>query len=100
RFETEKLAAKRVSRFIEKIKPTHVVVCGPATIFHLLPDIPNNLNKYSWVEKYRFGNHKCLVTPAPDFGLALDSGKTQDIESDDEENLAGVYTLNFFCRCV
>lgn len=100
RFETEKLAAKRVSSFIERIKPTHVIVCGPSSIFHLLPNLPNALNKYGWVEKYRFGDHKCLVTPAPDFALALDSGKSQDFEDDGEENLAGVYTLNFFCRCL
>lgn len=101
--KADEIQAQRVKNFIEKVKPTHVFICGAKPSYLLLKDLVDKpLHKMGWVNKLKINGHKCLVTSSVDFTLALEDGKTQDVklneDSDDETQLVGVYQLSFMCR--
>ena len=98
---SDEIQCNRVLSYIEKIKPTHILICGSKPSSLLLQgkvDLP--LQKTGWVHSIEFKKHKCYVTANVDFSLALEDSKENknNEESENEKALIGCYQLSFFCR--
>lgn len=74
---TEQIASKekefgvRTVEAIEKMKPTHVLFCGPRAYTNCVPN-PYPMNRVGWVEKNKFGKHECFTTLTFDFYKQLE----------------------------
>jgi DNA polymerase I-like protein with 3'-5' exonuclease and polymerase domains len=81
--------AARVRRYINKVKPTHVLISGINAARYLLPRIEHIDYKYGWVFDYDFGKVTCKVTPTLDLE-PLYSTKLEDdtdtAEADEQFN--------------
>lgn len=67
----EKEFGIRTVTAIEKMKPTHVLFCGP----HAYTNCVSNaypMNRVGWVEKNKFGSHECYTTLTFDFYKLLE----------------------------
>jgi len=101
--KADALQVDRIKNFIRKTKPTHVIICGAKAGTLLLKDLVDMpMHKVGWVHEVKINKHKCLVTTTVDPVLAIEDGKSQDVnfnvDSDDEAQLAGAYQLSLFCR--
>lgn len=57
----EKEFGVRTVEAIEKMKPTHVLFCGPAAYTNCVP-CAYPMNRVGWVERNKFGTHECYTT--------------------------------------
>lgn len=57
----EREFGQRTIEAIEKMKPTHVLFCGPNAFINSVPcNYP--MNRAGWVERHKFGSHECYTT--------------------------------------
>lgn len=92
RRKSDQYSAKRINKYIEKIKPTHIVVFGALPALSLFGE--DSLFDVLIVKEREYNDKKIPTVICPDFAHALDNQNTGALEaSDDEKALSHVYNL-------
>jgi len=100
--------AKRVRRFIQKTRPTHVFFSGCEAAYAILGDsVPNIEHKMGWVIDAKIDGLKVKVCSSFDFVDAISDKRKrkeweddEDDDSGDDAGLEGAFSLGYFARCL
>lgn len=100
----DSICAKRVRRFIEKYKPTHIFISGVQANSALLRmNIENVDYKLGWIHDTEINGIPVKVTNSIDYIKSISKKKGRfddddDDEDDNEKDMAGAYLLGYFSR--